>query len=78
MKKIAFSLTALLVLGGCSAQGLVSANNIKPAVRVITDEYKAYVLADPTLSDAEKATRIRTGDLLWNVVDDAASPDGAE
>jgi hypothetical protein len=63
------------VFGGCSAQGLVSANNIKPAVRVITDEHKAYVLADPTLSDAEKAKRIRTNELLWEVVDDAASAD---
>lgn len=75
MKKIALSLTALLVLGGCSAQGLVSANNIKPAVDVVTAEHIAYVQADATLSDTEKAKRTRTSQLLKEVVDDAASAD---
>ena len=75
MKMIALSLAGLVLLGGCSAQGLVSANNIKPAVDVVTAEHIAYVQADASLSDTEKAKRTRTSQLLKEVVDDAASVD---
>jgi len=75
MKNVLILLTSLTVLGGCSAQGIVSANNIKPAVDVVTAEHIAYVQADATLSDAEKAKRVRTSELLKKVVDDAASAD---
>ena len=75
MKKVLVLLTALTVLSGCSAQGLVSANNIKPAVDVVTAEHIAYVQADASLSDAEKAKQTRTSQLLKEVVDDAASVD---
>jgi hypothetical protein len=75
MKNVLVLLTALTVLSGCSAQGLVSASNIKPAVDVVTEEHAAYVAADESLSDVEKAKRIRTGQMLKEVVDNAAQPD---
>jgi hypothetical protein len=64
-----------VVMGACSAQGLISATNIKPAVDVLTEEHAGYVQADASLSDTEKAKRIRTGQMLKEVVANAAQPD---
>jgi hypothetical protein len=75
MKKTLVLLAGLTFLGGCSAQGLISAGNIKPAVDVLTEEHAGYVQADASLSDTEKAKRIRTGQMLKEVVDNAAQPD---
>lgn len=60
---------------GCSSQGTLNANSIKPATGLVVDRYIGYVENDPTLSDAEKLKRKQTGLLLKDVVFDAAAPD---
>jgi len=62
-------------LCGCSAQGTLNANNIKPAVDLVVERHNAYVNADASLSDADKQKFKATANLLSEVVHNAAQPD---
>lgn len=62
---------ALLVLttAGCTARKTVLVENIAPAIRKVAERHDAYVRQDPTLSPDDKATYLRTTELLLEVVD---------
>jgi len=65
-------------LCGCSAQGTLNANNVKPATDLVVDRHNAMLngTLDPaSVSDADKAKYIQTANLLKEVVDKAAQPD---
>lgn len=67
----------LLVLAGSSGcqgaqKGYVSVSAIEGSVRIVADRHDAYVAADTGLSESERQTRLRTTELLRQVVNEAS------
>ena len=74
----AASLISLVCVAGCSAQGTLNANNIKPAVDLVVDRHNKMLdgsLDPASISDADKKKFADTASLLKQVVDSAAQPD---
>lgn len=64
-------LVTLLAFAGCTANGKISADAIDSSVTAVCDRHDAYVSDDPRLSDADKATFLRSSALLKKVVAEA-------
>lgn len=81
MKKIYGALSCLavstvvcvvIVVGAaCGTAGSIDPSAVGPSISTVCDRHDAYVRADPTLSADEKATELRTTELLRRVVQEA-------
>ena len=65
-----------LLLAGCCQRGAVDADAVLPAARRVVERHDAYVEADPALSPQDRATYLRTGELLLRTLNEAARNGG--
>lgn len=59
------------VMPGCAPKQQVNAAAIDVMVRDMAARDKAYINADKTLSDLQKRTYLRTGEILTGIMDEA-------
>ena len=64
-------LLVLALLVGCGTPGMIQATSIDTTVYEVTARHDVYVRADPTLSAAQRASDLRSTELLRRVVDEA-------
>jgi hypothetical protein len=72
---------AVWALVGCGAPGYVRADAIDEVVYAVTARHDVYVQADPTLGPEDKATYLRSSEILRRIVTEALAgqegePDG--
>ena len=70
---IALSLFVSL-LASCAPKQAVDASAIAGPLKAVTVRHDAYVNVDTTLSAPEKATALRSSEILTEIVDQAMTP----
>ncbi len=62
-----------LLLPACAPTHAVDADAIAGPLKAVAARHDAYVVADPSLSDPEKTTALRSSKILIEIVDEAQS-----
>jgi len=72
---IVLACSTLFALGfaGCANKGMIRVGAIEPSVSLVAQRHDAYVINDPTLSEAEKQTYLMTTELLNKVILEAST-----
>lgn len=68
---LAFLLMLAIMTSGCVPKGYVKAEAIKPSIDLIRGRHDTYVEKDPDLTEVEKRTYLRTGEILDKVLQEA-------
>lgn len=66
------AVAAALFCGSCTAPGTVQASEIAPLVKKLCERHDAYVRADGGLSEQDRATFLRSSEILRSVLAEAA------
>ena len=67
-----------LMFVGCAQRGTVRAEPLLPTAEAIVARHDAYIAADESLTEDERRTYLRSGELLLTVLRDAAAADSGE
>jgi len=70
MKKLLFVPLLLALAWGCQAVDKATLYAARETWKVVGPEYKSYVNGDAKLDDSSKATRIRTADMLTDLLEE--------
>ena len=70
---ILLSCLAAACLSGCGSKGMIQASAVDTSMRVVASRHDAYVAADDTLTAEQKATYLRSSEIVVRVLDEAKS-----
>lgn len=68
---VVLAVMAVAFCSACSTPGMIRADSIDDATRIVVDRHDEYVRKDMTMSDADKATALRTSELLMRLIEEA-------